>query len=89
PNTFTPNDDGHNEIWVPQGEGIDLNNYSLRIWDRWGNLVFSTTTWGQGWDGRANNGHDKAQIDIYVWQVDLKDFSRQPHHYKGIINLMK
>ncbi len=89
PNSFSPNDDNVNDIWVPKGEGIDLKNYALRIYDRWGNQVFATTTWGQGWNGSVNNVGQKAQIDIYVWEVDLKDFSRQPHHYKGIINMMK
>ncbi|MFI5150469.1 MAG: PKD domain-containing protein, partial [Bacteroidia bacterium] len=89
PNAFTPNNDGHNDIWVPQGEGVDPDNYSLRIWDRWGNLLFSTTQWGQGWDGHVTGGSDKVQVDTYVWQVDLKDFSRQYHHLRGSINLLK
>ena len=89
PNSFTPNGDGINDVWMPSGVGIDPNNYTLSIWDRWGNLMFITYAWGQSWDGTANNGIQKAQIDTYVWQVDLKDFSHQNHHYKGICSLIK
>jgi hypothetical protein len=57
--------------------------------DRWGNLMFETYTWGQGWNGKANNGADIAQIDTYVWKVDLKDFLGNKHAYTGICNLIK
>lgn len=89
PNSFTPNGDGLNDVWMPKGQGIDLNNYSLAIYDRWGNLVFSTNVWGQGWDGQVAKGTPGAQIDTYVWRVDVKDFSRQNHTFKGICSIIR
>jgi gliding motility-associated-like protein len=89
PNAFTPNGDGHNEIWVPVGIGVDPKNYDLSIYDRWGNEIFHTNTWGKGWDGRANNGADIAQEDVYVWRAVLKDFHENRYTYKGIIHLVK
>ncbi|MFI5148716.1 MAG: PKD domain-containing protein [Bacteroidia bacterium] len=89
PNTFTPNGDGKNDEWMPFGTGIDVNNYHLMLFDRWGNLIFETYKWDQGWDGRANGGANIAQIDTYVWKVDLKDFKHNPHHYRGHCNLIK
>jgi gliding motility-associated-like protein len=89
PNTFTPNGDGKNEIWMPYGTGIDLNNYGLMMFDRWGNLMFETTVWGQGWDGRANNGANLAQIDTYVWKVELKDLKGRKHSFSGHCNLIR
>jgi gliding motility-associated-like protein len=89
PNTFTPNGDGRNDVWMPQGVGIDPNHYHLLLFDRWGNLMFETSQWGQGWDGRANSGANIAQIDTYVWKVDLQDFSGKQHSYSGICNLIK
>ncbi len=89
PNTFTPNGDGKNDIWMPQGIGIDPKNYHLMMFDRWGNLMFETYTWGQGWDGRANGGADVAQIDTYVWKVDLKDVLHNKHNYAGHCNIVK
>ncbi len=89
PNTFTPNGDGKNDEWMPFGVGIDPNNYDLLMFDRWGNLMFETHTWGQGWDGRANGGANIAQIDTYVWKVSLKDVFGNRHIYSGHCNLIR
>ncbi|HXC05392.1 MAG TPA: PKD domain-containing protein, partial [Bacteroidia bacterium] len=89
PNTFTPNGDGKNDVWMPYGIGIDPNHYDLMMFDRWGNLMFETHTWGEGWDGRANGGAKCAQIDTYVWKVKLKDVLGDSHAYEGHCNLIK
>jgi len=89
PNTFTPNGDGKNDTWSPNGVGIDPNNYHLMMFDRWGNLMWETYTWLEGWNGKANNGSDIAQIDTYVWKVDLKDVFHNKHNYMGHCNIIK
>jgi gliding motility-associated-like protein len=89
PNTFTPNGDGKNDVWMPYGIGIDINNYDLIMFDRWGNLMWETHTWGEGWDGRANHGTGIAQIDTYVWKVNLKDVFGIKHSYIGHCNIIK
>jgi gliding motility-associated-like protein len=89
PNTFTPNGDGKNDIWMPYGVGIDPKNYDLIMFDRWGNLMFETHVWGEGWDGKANNGTDIAQIDTYVWKVVLKDVFHKKHQYIGHCNIIR
>jgi gliding motility-associated-like protein len=89
PNTFTPNGDGKNDIWMPYGIGIDPKNYDLIMFDRWGNLMFETHVWGDGWDGRANSGADIAQIDTYVWKVNLKDVFGNKHTYIGHCNIVR
>jgi gliding motility-associated-like protein len=89
PNTFTPNGDGKNDIWMPYGIGIDPKNYDLIMFDRWGNLMFETHVWGEGWDGRANHGTDIAQIDTYVWKVNLKDVFGIKHSYIGHCNIIR
>jgi len=89
PNTFTPNGDGKNDTWSPNGIGIDPKNYHLMMFDRWGNLMWETHTWLEGWDGRANGGANIAQIDTYVWKVDLKDVFHNKHQYIGHCNIIK
>ncbi len=89
PNAFTPNGDGINEIFMPVGMYIDPNNYDLYIFDRWGNLIFHTATWGQGWDGKANGGKKIAQEDVYVWKIITKDFSGKKRQYVGHVSLIK
>ncbi|MGB0368197.1 MAG: gliding motility-associated C-terminal domain-containing protein [Flavobacteriales bacterium] len=52
PNVFSPNDDGHNDVFKPRG--TEPFAYELRIYDRWGNLVFNSGKIGDGWDGTHN-----------------------------------
>jgi hypothetical protein len=44
---------------------------------------------GKGWDGRANNGSEPAQIDTYIWKVDLTDVFGKNHKYIGRITIIK
>lgn len=50
PNAFSPNNDGKNDVWrIITAAGIELKQ--LAVYDRWGNMVWSTTDHTQGWDG--------------------------------------
>jgi gliding motility-associated-like protein len=89
PDAFTPNGDGINDIWVPKGIGMDPKNYTLYIFDRWGNQLFQSTVWEDGWDGRANHGVFISQVDTYVWAVHVKDFKGNKHVFTGMVNLLK
>ena len=65
PNAFTPNEDGINEIFLPLGS--EVSTYDLRIFNRWGQLIFETDDQNKGWDGRF---HGRAQQDgIYLYKV--------------------
>jgi len=90
PNAFTPDSDGLNDLFLPKGVGIDPRNYELMIFDRWGNLIWQTTTWETGWDGRANGGSDIAQIDVYVWRAKTTELdSGKRHNYIGHVSIVR
>ncbi len=90
PNTFTPNGDGINDGFFPKGTGIDESDFGFWIFDRWGNLIWKSHTWGEHWDGRANDGPDVAQIDTYVWKVRVKELDTHiVHTYIGHVNIVK
>ncbi len=67
PSAFTPNDDGVNEIFT--GVGSQPEKYSLRIYDRWGEVIFESDNILKGWDGRYK-GHF-AHDGIYVYQANF------------------
>lgn len=69
PNAFTPNHDGLNDVFNVKGMNLDPNDFQLLVYDRWGNLIFTTNDLNAGWDGHANGGDEIAQIDVYVWKV--------------------
>jgi gliding motility-associated-like protein len=88
PNAFTPTrGDGINDTFF--GKGVGIVEYHIWIFDRWGNMVFNTTEISHGWDGRANNGADVAQQDVFVWKVQLKDIFGKKHDYIGTVTLVK
>ena len=89
PNAFTPNDDGTNEIFLPQGIGYDIKTFNMMIFDRWGNLIYTTDDYKKGWDGKANQGTEIAQIDVYVWKVSLVDNQKRMHKYIGHVSIVK
>jgi gliding motility-associated-like protein len=54
PNSFTPNDDGTNDLFIPVVTSYsELDQYEFRIYDRWGEIVFFSKTVGEGWNGIA------------------------------------
>ncbi len=52
PNAFTPNGDGLNDTYHPKGLGVE--KFSIKIFNRWGEMVFETTSLEPGWDGTCN-----------------------------------
>lgn len=87
PNAFTPNDDGINDAFT--GKGIFINEFEMAIFDRWGNLIYKTDDINKPWDGRANQGKEAAQADVYVYAVKVTDFKLKKHTYKGIVTLVR
>jgi gliding motility-associated-like protein len=92
PNAFTPNADGDNDFF--NGKGYNLTEYQLWIFDRWGNMIYTTgkangTDSSVPWNGKANNGQEPAQQDVYIWKVELKDIFNKPHSYIGTVTLVK
>jgi gliding motility-associated-like protein len=86
PNTFTPNNDGMNEIFKPLATHI--HDYKIDIFDRWGLLIFQSTNLDQGWDGTYKGG--KCQQDVYVYKVEYVDDPENRTHTKaGQVNLIR
>ncbi len=62
PNAFTPNNDDKNEIFQPVGSGV--YEFKLRIFNRWGELIFESNDIANGWDGKYNG--KPCPIDVYA-----------------------
>ena len=67
PNTFTPNDDGLNDYFNPvfSDYGFNFNCYRMDIFDRWGQLLYSTLDHNKGWDGKVKNELCKEGVYVY------------------------
>ena len=69
PEAFTPDDNTHNEFFLPVISGSHITLYVFRVYNRWGTEVFSSKTIGIGWDGTYND--IPVQDGVYTWSVDM------------------
>ncbi len=65
PNAFTPNGDNKNEIFKAEGNFID--DFRLMVFNRWGEKIFESDNFNNGWNGTYNG--QLVQQDVYVWKV--------------------
>ena len=68
PNTFTPNGDGLNDIFIPVGKNI--SSVHLMIFDRWGGILFESNDPNVGWDGTYQG--QLVKNDIYAWKLEYR-----------------
>lgn len=66
PNAFSPNGDGLNDTWIPLDYG-SIKTIDLKIFNRWGSMVFNTQTVGQGWDGTFKG--EALTPDTYIYYM--------------------
>jgi gliding motility-associated-like protein len=93
PNTFTPDDDDYNQTFQPVfTSGFDPYDFSMWIYNRWGELVFETHDATIGWDGSygKNREVDMVQDGTYTWKIEFK-MSRNDEHkwYAGHVNIIR
>lgn len=86
PNAFTPNHDGINDVFRPKLAGMK-RFYYFRVYNRWGELLYSTGDIGKGWDGTFN-GRDQAS-GTYVWAAQATDYKDHTVTEKGTFVLIR
>jgi gliding motility-associated-like protein len=88
PNAFSPNGDGLNDVFKITGIPPDnITLFNLQIFNRWGQVVFSTTDISQGWDGRLNGEYCPA--DYYTWIIFYVDNQKRRVSNKGGLMLVR
>jgi len=71
PNTFTPNDDEFNQLFLPvfSGTGLDQSTYNFSLFNRWGDVAFYTENIVEGWDGGFNSF--ACPQGTYTWKISF------------------
>lgn len=88
PNTFTPDGDEHNQSWKVSTLGIDVYDFDLFIFNRWGELIWENHDPSVGWDGTYNG--KPVQSGVYTWRSTVKDlYKDDKKEFNGYINLMR
>ncbi|NNF35873.1 MAG: gliding motility-associated C-terminal domain-containing protein [Saprospiraceae bacterium] len=74
PNAFSPNEDGTNDKFLPVfQDGVTITEYSMAIFDRWGNRVFTSNDISEPWDGRLDSSQTPSGVYVYVIEVSFID----------------
>lgn len=86
PKVFTPNNDGTNDVLKPILVGISTFHY-FSVYNRWGNLIYTTQDGNQGWDGTFKG---VAQpVETYLWIAEGIDVSGKKIVQKGMTSLVR
>ena len=84
PNSFTPNNDGINDRWLPLVNLLDFSDYRVYIYNRLNHLVFESSDAYEYWDGSYINNGKIVPIGVYLYFVEFKngrgDFLRRQGH---------
>lgn len=67
PTAFTPNNDGHNDVYLIAGLNNCIAKYSLVIFNRWGQKVFESTDLAAAWDGKLHGRALDAGVFVYYF----------------------
>ncbi len=86
PSGFSPNKDGSNEVFRPIPIGMKSLD-AFRVYNRWGQLVFSTTQIGVGWNGTLN-GQEQGP-GTYVWYAEGTNYLGRKIEKKGTVILIR
>lgn len=89
PNAFTPDKDDYNETFFATGYGISDKDFTMYIFNRWGELVFESHAMNQGWDGSAKYLGNKSQDGVYTWVIYFKDLTEKKHKREGHVSILK
>jgi gliding motility-associated-like protein len=85
PNTFTPNSDNDNDVWFPVFKNISSIN--VKIFNRWGELIFETSDLNSNWNGIYKN--QLCQNGIYVYLINWTTLEGRSYPRTGHVLLIR
>jgi gliding motility-associated-like protein len=88
PNVFTPNGDGFNDCFVVSGVSKDCGTYRIKIYNRWGELYFSSIDPGQCWNGKNESGA-KASEGVYFYIMEIQKPNQPKNELHGTLTLIR
>ncbi len=91
PNSFTPNNDGQNDVFYPRGTGVSVVK-SFRIYNRWGQMLFERSNINlndasNAWDGWFEG--DPPRADVFVYVVEAICETGEPIFIKGDVTIIR
>lgn len=89
PNAFSPNGDGVNDTFGPVINERHIEDYEFFIYNRLGDLVFSTNDPLEYWNGQRENSGANSGQDYFWWKIVFTDISGEVQEHSGKLILIK
>lgn len=70
PNAFTPDGNGHNDVFLPVITGSEITYYNLKVFNRWGEMIYRSNDANMGWDGTVNG--IESPDGAYTWLLEMR-----------------
>ena len=87
PTAFTPNGDGKNDVFGVLN-AVKAENLELLVFNRWGQAVFKTGNWKQGWDGKVNGVPQPTNVYVWFLRYTNRDTKKRVEQ-KGTVALIR
>ena len=88
PNAFTPNNDGLNDTFTPQGMDFEPASYSMSIFNRWGQEVFRSKDFKNPWDGKDRTGNLLGP-GVYAYSIVIGEWTGYTRKFAGNVTIAK
>lgn len=85
PNSFSPNNDVNNDVFKPIYKNV--KNVNMRIFNRWGEIIFESNNPNLGWDGIYKD--NLCQESVYLYLITIQGTNGKLYHFKGTVTLLK
>ena len=88
PNSFTPDNDEFNQTWKIFMLGIDIYDFNLILFNRWGQVIWESNDHQAGWDGTY--GGEEVPAGSYLWKIETKDKNTDKRYtFDGYVNVIR
>ncbi len=87
PNVFTPNGDGNNDFFEIGGINPHCDQFEMKVYSRWGQLLFETKEAGNWWNGK--NKTVPMPEGVYYYTLEVTDFKGTVTKHKGDVSIIR
>ncbi len=89
PNVFTPDNDEFNQTWRVYISGIDIYDYHLILFNRWGEIVWESYNPEASWKGKYGT-ENEVEDGTYVWVLHAKDtYNDKKYEFRGTVTVLR
>ncbi len=89
PNAFTPNNDGLNDTFKGKGFFAGFQDFTMNIWNRWGEQIYETNEPNDGWNGKKNNIGNNSPVGVYIYSINYIGPRGEVKELKGHVTLIR